>query len=243
MENEIKIPCHIGIIMDGNGRWAKIRGKKRSYGHKKGAENLEKLSQYILKKVGVKVLSIYVFSTENFKREQEEVDYLMNLIVEEFRKNAKNYIRENIKVVFSGRREPLKPEVLQVIDDLSMQTKNNTGGILNVCLNYGSHMEIIDATLKIHQDLEQKKISIKEINEELFATYLYQNLPPIDFLIRTSGEYRISNFMLWQASYAEFYFPEVYFPDFDESEFDKALLEYTNRERRFGGIDYEKKNH
>ncbi len=237
----LKIPRHVGIIVDGNGRWAEERGRKRSYGHQKGSENLERLSRYILTKTGVEILSVYVFSTENFKRSVEEVDYLMGLFTKKFKNDAKKYKRENIKIVFSGRREPLKEEVLKTMDEITEMTKNNTGGILNFCLNYGGHAEIVDATLKIYHDLESGKID--HLDEEIFSKYLYHDLPPIDFLIRTSGEYRISNFMLWQASYAEFYFPKTYFPDFDEKEFDHAILEYTARDRRFGGIDYEKTNH
>lgn len=232
----LKIPYHVGIIVDGNGRWALNNKKTRSYGHKKGAENLEKLSCYILKKTGVKVLSVYVFSTENFKRSNEEVNYLMELFTKKFKQDAKHYQKENIKVLFSGRREPLKSEVLETMDEITEMTKHNTGGILNICLNYGGHAEIVDATLKIHHDLENKKIKEEDITEQLFSSYLYQNLPPIDFLIRTSGEHRLSNFMLWQNSYAEFYFPQTYFPEFNEKEFDKALIEYNNRDRRFGGV-------
>lgn len=217
--------------------------KKRSYGHKIGSENLEKLSRYILKKTGIKVLSVYVFSTENFKRSKEEVDYLMSLFTKKFKRDAQKYQKENIKVIFSGRKNPLNEEVLKTMDEIAEMTKNNTGGILNFCLNYGGHAEIIDATIQLAKDLKENKITEQDIDEELFAQYLYQNLPPIDFLIRTSGEYRISNFMLWQASYAEFYFPKTYFPDFNNEEFDKAILEYTKRDRRFGGIDYEKTNH
>lgn len=241
--SKIKIPNHVGIIIDGNGRWAEKQGKKRSYGHKVGADNLENLSLHILKNTGVKILSVYVFSTENFKRSEEEVRYLMDLLVKKFKVLMKKYQKENIKVLFSGRRQPLSKEVLKVMDETVEITKDNTGGILNLCLNYGGHAEIVDATKKISQDLKEGKIKEEDIDEILFPKYLYHDLPPIDFLIRTSGEYRISNFMLWQASYAEFYFPSTYFPDFDEKEFDKALLEYTKRDRRFGGIDYEKKSH
>lgn len=238
----LKIPYHVGIIVDGNGRWALERKKTRSYGHKKGAENLEKLSLYILKKKGVKVLSVYVFSTENFKRNDEEVDYLMELFVKKFRQDAKHYQKENIKVVFSGRKKPLKEEVLKTMDEITEMTKDNTGGILNFCLNYGGHAEIIDASLKLHHDLEKNIIKEEEVTEQLFSNYLYQDLPPIDFLIRTSGENRLSNFMLWQNSYAEFYFPQTYFPDFNEKEFDKAMIEYHNRDRRFGGVGNEEKS-
>ncbi|MCI8545073.1 MAG: di-trans,poly-cis-decaprenylcistransferase [Bacilli bacterium] len=239
--SKMKIPHHVGIIIDGNGRWAEEHGKKRSYGHKAGAEKFEKLALHIFN-TGVKVLSAYVFSTENFKRSDEEVHNIMELFVKKTKQLTKIYQKKNIKVLFSGRREPLSKEVLKTMDEITEMTKNNTDGILNFCLNYGGHSEIVDATLKVFKDLKENKIIEDDVDEELFGHYLYQDLPPIDFLIRTSGEYRISNFMLWQASYAEFYFPKIYFPDFNEEEFDKAILEYTKRDRRFGGIDYEKKN-
>jgi len=219
METELNIPNHIGIILDGNGRWAKERGMSRSMGHKAGSENLEKIARYAISK-GVKVLSLYVFSTENFKRSKEEVDFLMDLFVNKFRVIGNNLSKENIKIVFSGRREPLNEDVLKTIDSITEKTKNNTGGTINFCLNYGGHAEIIDAAKKISLDYKNNNINLDELNEELFEKYLYQELPPIDFLIRTSGEHRISNFMLWHMSYAEFYFTKTYFPDFDEKCFD-----------------------
>lgn len=233
--DELIIPNHVGIILDGNGRWAKQRNKKRSEGHKAGYDNLKKISVYILNK-GVKYLSIYVFSTENFKRSAEEVGFLMNLIVTKFKKDSKYFMDNNVKVVFSGSREGLRKDVLEATDYLTNLTKNNTNGILNVCLNYGSRLEIEDMTKKIAKQVKDGIIDIDQINEELINKNLYQDLPNIDFLIRTSGELRISNFMLWQLSYAELYFPKTYFPDFNEKEFDKALIEYNKRDRRFGGI-------
>lgn len=145
-------------------------------------------------------------------------------------------------MLFSGRREPLSTEILSAMDEMVEMTKNNTGGTVNFCLNYGGHAEIIDASIKLHNDLNNGKISISDINEDLYLKYMYNDLPMIDLLIRTGGEQRISNFMLWQLSYAEFYFPKTYFPAFDEKEFDKAILEYSSRDRRFGGINYESKN-
>ena len=239
--DSLKIPEHVGIIVDGNGRWAKKRGLSRSLGHKAGADNLEKLSRYVLSK-GIKVLSLYVFSTDNFKRSQEEVDYLMDLFTNKFKKDRKKYEKDNIKVVFSGRKEPLKQSVLDTMDEMMEMTKNNTGGIVNFCLNYGGHSELIDACKKVSNDVKNNKLEIEDINEQTFSKYLYNDLPPMDLLIRTSGEYRISNFMLWQMSYAEFYFTPTYFPDFNNHEFDKAMLDYTERDRRFGGINYEKKS-
>jgi len=221
------IPVHVGIIMDGNRRWAKEHNKKSIDGHLAGANRIISLSKYIFSN-GIKYLSIYAFSTENFNRSEEEVSYLMSLIIKFFTERIKELHESNIKVIFSGRREPLSDKVYNTILKVVDMTKNNTGGVLNVCLNYGSRSEIIDAINKIKED----NIII---NEENFSHYLYQDLPDLDLVIRTSGEMRLSNFMLWQASYAEFYFPKVYFPDFDNNEFDKALDEYNNRHRRFGG--------
>ncbi len=236
-EEILKIPTHVGIIVDGNGRWAKEKGLSRSMGHKAGADNLEKISRYAFE-CGVKVLSLYVFSSDNFKRSEEEVNYLMNLFTSKFKKDAKIYNKENIKVVFSGRREPLRDDVLKTIDEITETTKKNTKGIINFCLNYGGQFEIIDAVKKLSQD----NVDIENLNIETFSHYMYQDLPSIDLLIRTSGEQRLSNFMLWQCSYAEFYFPNTYFPDFNKDEFDLAILKYNKRDRRFGGINYETKS-
>jgi len=236
--NNLKIPNHVAIIVDGNGRWAKERGLPRSKGHDAGFKRLKEITNYAYK-LGIKVVSVYVFSTENFKRSKEEVDHLMNLFVTGFKKD-KFYQKENIKVIFSGRSKPLSDDVLDAMSKISEETQNNDGGILNVCLNYGGRSEIIDATKKIAKDIIGNKINIDDIDEKLFSNYLYQKLPDVDLMIRTSGELRLSNFLLWQNSYAEFYFPKTYFPDFTEEEFDKAILEYTKRDRRYGNIDYNK---
>lgn len=230
-----KVPEHIGIIVDGNGRWASEKGLSRSMGHKAGAANLKKLCLHIVKK-GVKTLSLYVFSTENFKRDIEEVNYLMKLFVNMFDKEFRKYDKENIKVVFSGRKIGLEPRVLEVMKEIEVLTENNTRATINFCLNYGSQYEIVDACNKIIKD------NIKEVDIELFNKYLYQNLPPLDLVIRTSGEQRLSNFMLFQSAYAELYFPNTYFPDFNNKEFDKALEYYYKRDRRFGGINNENKS-
>ncbi len=231
MDN-IKIPTHVGIILDGNGRWAKARGLKRTAGHLAGYKNLLKLSKYILDK-GTKYLSVFAFSTENFLRPAEEVNYLMDLFIKGFNEDRGYFKKENIKVVFSGRKDKLSSKVLTAMAKMEEETKNNTLGTLNICLNYGGRAEIVDAVNKIIKNGE------KEITEESFKNYLYNDLPDIDFMIRTSGELRISNFMLWQISYAELYFPKCYFPDFNEIEYDKALIEFTKRDRRFGGLSNE----
>ncbi len=228
------LPMHVGIIMDGNGRWAKNRGLKRSLGHKAGAENLEKLLNHIYG-LGIKYVSIYAFSTENFKRSQEEVDYLMDLFVKFFTAKKKIFIKNELRVLFSGRRDNLRDDVRNSLIKLEEVTRDFKRGTLNICLNYGGRSEIVDMAKKIAKMTVDGEIDIDSINEELVDKNMYQNLPPLDFVIRTSGEQRISNFMLWQASYAEYYFPKTLFPDFDSKEFDKAIEEFQKRNRRYGG--------
>ena len=232
MEN-LKIPYHVGIILDGNGRWATERGLKRSEGHKAGFETLKILSKHVFTR-GVKVLSVFAFSTENFNRTKDEVDYLMNLFLKGFKSSIKEFNKNNIKVVFSGRKEPLSDKVYKSMKSLEKETLNNTGGILNICLNYGGQTEIVDTTKKLINDVLDGKLKTEDITPEIFMKNLYNDLPPMDFLIRTSGEIRVSNFMLFSLAYAEMYFPHTYFPDFKKDEFDKALEEYTKRDRRFG---------
>lgn len=232
MEN-LKIPYHVGIILDGNGRWATEKGLKRSEGHKAGFETLKILSKHVFTR-GVKVLSVFAFSTENFNRTKDEVDYLMNLFLKGFKSSIKEFNKNNIKVVFSGRKEPLSDKVYESMKSLEKETLNNTGGILNICLNYGGQTEIVDTTKKLINDVLDGKLKTEDITPEIFMKNLYNDLPPMDFLIRTSGEIRVSNFMLFSLAYAEMYFPHTYFPDFKEDEFDKALEEYTKRDRRFG---------
>lgn len=233
-----KIPNHMAIILDGNGRWAKEKGMIRSEGHRAGFENLKRIVPYVFKK-GISILSVFAFSTENFKRSEAEVSFLMNLFVQKFKTERDFFVDENIKVIFSGRiSSPLPKNVIEALRELEELTCNNTGGILNVCLNYGGQAEIVDAV----KQMIESNLFVEDINEENFSKYLYKDLPPIDYLIRTSGECRVSNFMLWQLAYAEFYFPNTYFPDFDEKEIDIALDIYTNRDRRFGGIKDETKS-
>lgn len=232
---EVNLPKHVGIILDGNGRWATKRNKSRSYGHKCGFENLRKLTKYIFKK-NIKYLSVFAFSTENFKRSKEEVDFLMNLFLTSFKKLEKELNNSGIKIIFSGRKEPLKEDVYEEMKRIEKSTEDNKNAILNICLNYGGHAEIIDASKKIAKDVLDKKLDIDSLDEEIFNKYLYQDLPPMDLLIRTGGDFRISNFMLYSIAYAELYFTDTYFPDFNEKEFDKALNNYANRDRRFGGV-------
>lgn len=234
MKDDLIIPNHVGIIMDGNGRWAQKRGLARSLGHKAGADNLLSLCKHI-SKVGVKYLSLYAFSTENFKREAGEVNYLMNLFIELFNSKLKELSDNNVKVIFSGRRDPLPEKVLKAMDEVVTYSENNTGLILNICINYGGRAEIVDMTKKLCELYKDNRITLDDIDYDLVNKNLYHELPDVDLVIRTSGELRISNFMLYQSSYAEYYFPETLFPDFNEEEFDKAILEFNKRNRRFGG--------
>jgi undecaprenyl diphosphate synthase len=227
-------PEHVAIILDGNRRWAKERGLKSIKGHQKGFENIRNLAPYIFNK-GVKVLSVYAFSTENFKRDPEEVDYLMDIFVNWFHKESEKMHDEDIKIVFSGRREPLREDVLEAMDEITEKTKDNKKGIFNICINYGGRQEIADGAKRLAKDVQDGKVKLEEIDDTFFYKYMYQELPPIDFLIRTSGEERLSNYMLYEMSYAEMYFPKVYFPDFNEEEFEKAVDIFNTRERRFGG--------
>ena len=231
---EKNYPNHVAIILDGNRRWAKERGLPSLKGHQKGFNNVRSLAPYIINK-GVKVLSVFAFSTENFNRSEEEVTYLMDLFVKWFKKECDKLHDENIKIVVSGRREPLRQDVLDAIDYITEKTKDNTNGIFNVCLNYGGQQEIVDATKKIVKEVQDGKLSVDDINEKMMYKYMYNELPPVDFMIRTSGEERISNFLIYELSYAEMYFPKVNFPDFNKKEFEKAIDIYNGRDRRFGG--------
>ncbi len=234
----MNVPNHVAIIMDGNGRWAEKRGLKRSMGHLEGSKTLEKLAIHAID-MGVSILSVYAFSTDNFKRSEEEVKYLMDLVVKYFNTKFEKINKKGVKVVISGRKENLRADVIEAIKNIEEKTKNNTKGILNICLNYGGQEEIIDGAIKLAKDIKNG-LDIKSFKREDFYHYLYHELPPIDLLIRTGGEERVSNFMLYQMSYSEFYFTNTYFPDFDKSEFNKAIFMYENRDRRFGGINHKK---
>lgn len=232
---------HVAIILDGNRRWAKRRHLPSLEGHRQGCENLFNLTKFILN-TSINYLSVFAFSTENFKRTEKEVKYLMDLFAISFKKHVADLDRENIKVVFSGIRDNLRQDVVEMMEFVENKTINNTKGVLNICLNYGGHLEILEAVKKINIDINNNKINIDDLNDNLFNKYLFQDLPPIDLLIRTSGEERISNFMLWQLAYAELYFTPVMFPDFNELEFNKAVNEYNKRNRRFGGDSHETEN-
>ena len=238
---ELRIPNHVAIICDGNGRWAKERGLARTAGHKAGSEVIIKTIPEIFE-MGVNTISIFVFSRENFKRSEEEVSYLMDLFVSMFNRKLKKFKETDIKVVFSGTKAPLEQRVLDAMQRIMDETKDHKAHILNVCLNYSGDYEIVDAAKKFAQDYKDGKVSLDDLTTDSFYNYLYQPLDPIDLLIRTSGEYRLSNFMLYQLSYAEICFPKTYFPDFTKEEFIKCLEEFNKRDRRFGGIKDEDKS-
>lgn len=221
---------HLAIIVDGNGRWAKSIGKIRSYGHLKGYENLKKIINYVNDNLDIKYVSLFVFSTENFKRSKDEVDYLMNLFKKGFKEEKDVYIKKNMKVVFSYKKEGLSKDIISIIEEVESSTKDNTGLVVNFCLNYGGRSEIVDACKKIIDD----KINKNDITEDLFKDYLYNKLPDIDLMIRTSGEQRISNFMLWSMSYSELYFTKTYFPAFTTNELLEIIDDFNNRDRRYG---------
>lgn len=214
--------------MDGNGRWAKNQNKPRVFGHKAGANTLRKLMEYC-NKIGVTYLTVYAFSTENWKRSQEEVDALMFLFKSYIKSERENLLKNKIRFMVSGREEGVNPSLMEAIKELEEVTSKDYEMTLNIAFNYGGRAEIIDAVNKI---LKDGKASV---TEEEFSKYLYNDIPDPDLVIRTSGEFRISNFLLWQIAYSEIYITDKYWPDFDEEEMDKALLSYSKRERRFGG--------
>lgn len=235
----MNIPKHVAIIMDGNGRWATKRNLSRSIGHLEGSKTLKKIVEYAFSN-GIEILSVFAFSTENFKRSKEEVNYLMNLFVKMFKDYFDELNEKGIKIVFSKKESGLPDKLENIIKDVTEKTKDNKNGIFNVCINYGGRDEIVDVVKKISKKVLDGNINIDDINKNIIEENLYQKLPPIDLLIRTSGEYRISNYMLWQMAYSEMYFTNTYFPDFDEFELKKAIEEYSKRDRRFGNIEDKK---
>lgn len=226
---------HIAIIMDGNGRWAKARGVPKIIGHRQGARAVEEVLKGCSEH-GVKFLTLYAFSTENWKRPKTEVSALMGLLKEFLNKKLSQIHKNGIKLNCLGRLKELPPDVHKRVKDAMALTRDNKGSVLNIALNYGSRAEIVDASKKIARLVKQNKLKEKDINEESFSNFLYtKNIPDPDLLIRTSGEMRISNFLLWQLSYSEIYFTEKMWPDFNREDLKEAIEDYKNRQRRFGG--------
>lgn len=234
------MPKHVGIIIDGNGRWAQNKGLSRSLGHLEGSKNVRNIVN-VANEIGIKYLTIYAFSTDNFKRSKEEVDYLMDLFVRMFKEYKKDFKTKNVQFAFSGRKQGLPNKVIKAIDDLLEYTKDCTGNVINLCVNYGGQEEIIDATKKILCKVAEGKLNLDDLTKEDFYHYLYNDIPPADLIIRTGGEYRLSNFLTYQSTYAELFFTETLFPAFNKEEFVDIINSFKNRDRRFGGIKYEKK--
>lgn len=236
------LPRHVAIIMDGNGRWAKTRGRPRTFGHKAGVETVERIVEFA-SKIGLHALTLYSFSSENWKRPAEEVGFLMKLLATYLQVKLQKFIRNNIRFRAIGRLEGLPPEILDLIRHTTRVTESNTGTILNLALNYSGRHEILDAVRgllaedRARRSLGQR-IEEGELDEALFQRFLYApDLPDPDLVIRTSGEHRISNFLLWEAAYSEFHFTPKFWPDFTEEDFMLALDDYFGRSRRYGGLD------
>lgn len=230
------IPNHIAIIMDGNGRWAQKHGLPRSAGHKVGASNFKTITTYC-SEIGVKYLTVYAFSTENWKRPKIEVDFLMGLFKEYLEEALRDFKDRNIKINFLGDTSVFTGKIQNLVKETKEASEKNDGMLLNVAINYGSRSEIIRATKQISSDVKAGIIEISDIDEDLFSSKLYTALQPDpDLIIRPSGEYRISNFLLWQCAYSEFVIMDTLWPDFKEKDLEKALDEYKSRKRRFGGV-------
>ncbi|SDY70875.1 undecaprenyl diphosphate synthase [Evansella caseinilytica] len=231
-----KMPKHVAIIMDGNGRWAKKRGLPRIAGHREGMNVVRKIVKRA-NKLGINILTLYAFSTENWKRPKTEVDFLMKLPELYLNKELPVLYKENVTIRLTGSKENLPKHTLRAVERAVDKTRNNNGLILNFALNYGSRAEIIQAVKNMYHSIENDSLSIDDITEETLTNYLMTTgLQDPDLLIRTSGEIRLSNFMLWQLAYAEFWFTDVLWPDFTEAHFDEAIKVYQRRARRYGGV-------
>lgn len=234
------IPRHVAIILDGNGRWAKRRGRPRTYGHEKGALNIKTVALEA-NRLGIEVLSVYAFSTENWKRPESETGFLMKLpkrFEESYRDDFKE---EDIRVVFSGRRDRIGEENRKFMEESEEKTKDRKGLTVNICFDYGGKTEITEAARAIARKAESGELSSDSITEETVEANMYHpELPPVDLLIRTSGAQRLSNYMLWQVSYAEFYFTRTHWPAFNEKQLHKAIDDYQKRDRKFGGLKIRK---
>ncbi len=230
-----RIPCHIGIIMDGNGRWAKKRFLPRTAGHTQGASVFKSIARYC-NKIGVKYLTVYAFSTENWKRPQDEVDAIMNLL-RRYLKDSTNFKSENIKLKFVGDLEVLPQDIRDLIDNAEHESENATGLVCNLAVNYGGRDEVVHAVRKLAKKVKDGELDADDISEQMISDNCYTNyMPDPDLIIRPSGEFRLSNFLLWQSAYSEFWFSNVLWPDFKPKHLDEAIIAYQQRDRRFGGV-------
>ncbi|GAB2563286.1 isoprenyl transferase [Gracilibacillus alcaliphilus] len=233
---EINVPEHVAIIMDGNGRWAQKRGLPRIAGHREGMDNVKRVVK-AANHMGIHILTLYAFSTENWKRPTSEVEYIMKLPIDFLQHYLPELIEENVRIETIGEIERLPKNTRAAILRAKDQTANNTGLILNIAINYGSRGEMLHSIKEIYQEVQEGKYSINDITEETLSKHLYtKNYQDPDLLIRTSGEVRLSNFLLWQSAYSELWFTETLWPDFGPEEFGKAIQDFQQRKRRFGGI-------
>lgn len=233
---ELKLPAHIGIIMDGNGRWAKKRALPRSMGHSAGAQTFRKIARYA-SDIGIKHLTVYAFSTENWCRPQEEVDALMKLFEEYLNEALRDFKDDTIVVKFLGDRTAFSPKLQALINENEEESKDREGMVLNIAMNYGGRDELVTATKKIAERVSKGELSLDDINAELISDSIYTaGQPDPDLIIRPSGEFRISNFLLWQSAYAEYFISDKLWPDFTTDDLDKAIAEFSTRNRRYGGV-------
>lgn len=231
-----KVPAHIAIIMDGNGRWAKSRFMPRTYGHKVGVETIRKVVKEC-SRLGVKYLTLYAFSTENWKRPKEEVSALMGLLVKYLRNELEELHKNNVKILTIGDISKLPQACIEELDLAKEKTKDNRGLVMSLALNYGGRNDLVNAVKNISQEVVDGKISVDDIGDDLISSHLStKESPDPDLVVRTSGEQRLSNFLLWELAYSEFYFADIHWTDFDEKELQKAIFAYQSRDRRFGGI-------
>lgn len=233
----VPAPCHVGIIMDGNGRWAKKRGLPRQAGHVTGAQVFRKITKYCEKR-GVKFLTVYAFSTENWKRPQDEIDAIMNLLRDYLKESLSDFKKENIRTRFIGDRSQLAEDIQALMAEAEESTAEKDGMVLNIALNYGGQQELVHAAKTLAARVGRGEITPEQIDEQLLETALYtENQPPVDLILRPSGEYRLSNFLIWQSAYAEFVFmDDILWPDFTSDDLEAAFTEYARRNRRFGGV-------
>ena len=230
------VPQHVAVIMDGNGRWAKERGLPRMAGHHSGMKAVKRITM-AADRLGVKYLTLYAFSTENWKRPKAEVEFLMKLPQQFLEIELGELIEKNVQVRMMGNKEGLPPHTLEAVEEAIVKTKHNTGLVLNFALNYGSRLEMLDAVRSIVADVESGRLGLADLDEEMMENRLLTSgMPDPDLLIRTSGELRLSNFMLWQLAYSELWFTDVYWPEFTEAHFCEAVMEYQRRTRRYGGV-------
>ena len=232
----VTVPRHVAIIMDGNGRWAKKRGLPRSAGHKKGANTFRTIADY-LNQIGVKYMTFYAFSTENWKRSEDEVNALMSLFKAYLEEALERQNETDMRMVFIGDRSVLRPDLVELMNRIEEDSKSNTGAVVNMAINYGGREEITHACKVLAHKVQNGELNPDDITEEMISAHIYTaNQPDPDLIIRPSGELRLSNFLTWQSAYSEFWFDNVLWPDFSKNDIDRAIKDYSNRQRRFGGV-------